>query len=320
MIELIYQIKHKVVINLSISKVIFDTFKLDVFSVKDAYELFPETAKETVRARIYDNLNNLFNRVSRGKYECLINESDSILINDSGREMTSISNESIDCIITDHPWLDKKSNRGGNRSFANYDAFSYTQEDFDEKFRVLKKGHFLVEFLPSENANNYEYLYEIKQMAKKAGFEYYSKIPWVKGTFVSNTGRNSKNSEDVMFFTKGKAMCLRPDAKKNKQDGTLNNFMSGAKKMLPTCFNFQPPTKANKIHQSEKPIDLIREILTYISNINDIILDQFAGSGNSLIASVKNGCKAIGFELNKEIFLKAKDNISNNDVNCLSIN
>ena len=36
-----------------------------------------------------------------------------MLINGEGRDLSFLSDQSIDCIITDHPWLDKKSNRGG---------------------------------------------------------------------------------------------------------------------------------------------------------------------------------------------------------------
>lgn len=38
----------------------------------------------------------------------------------------------------------------------------------------------MVEVLPAENENNYEYLYQIKQYAKEAGFVYYSKVSWKK--------------------------------------------------------------------------------------------------------------------------------------------
>ena len=47
-------------------------------------------------------------------------------------------------------------------------------------------------------------------MAEKEGFKYYAKVTWKKGTFVSNTGRKAKNSEELMIFSKGKARCLRP--------------------------------------------------------------------------------------------------------------
>lgn len=80
----------------------------------------------------------------------------------------------------DHPWLDMKSNKGEMRDFALYDCFRYTLKDFKEKARVLIDGCFLVEVLPAENENNYEYLYQIKQYAKETGFVYYSKAPWEK--------------------------------------------------------------------------------------------------------------------------------------------
>ena len=131
-----------------------------------------------------------------------------MLVEGNGRDLSAIQDEEIDLIVTDYPWEDKKSNRGGNRNFVSTyeeETFRYTLEDFKEKARVLKDGAFLVEFLPAENENNFDELYRIKKLAQEAGFQYYAKVSWKKGTFVSNTGRKSKNTEDVMIFSKGKA-------------------------------------------------------------------------------------------------------------------
>ena len=49
-----------------------------------------------------------------------------------------------------------------------------------------------MEFLPEENGDNYEYLYQVKAMAKESGFEYYAKVAWRKGTIVANTGAEGK--------------------------------------------------------------------------------------------------------------------------------
>ena len=35
------------------------------------------------------------------------------LMEGDGRVLSMLQEESIDCIITDHPWLDKLSNKGG---------------------------------------------------------------------------------------------------------------------------------------------------------------------------------------------------------------
>ena len=71
-----------------------------------------------------------------------------------------------------------------------------------------------MEFLPEENGENYGYLYQVKQLAKEAGLQYYAKVAWKKDSFVANTGRKSKNTEEIAFFTKGKARNMRPDPKK----------------------------------------------------------------------------------------------------------
>lgn len=264
----------------SLKKSIAQEFKgSKQFSLFDAYESFPEKPHETVRARIYDGLGIEFERVKKGVYRVVQDDTQCLIIEGDGRDLSFIEDESVDAIITDHPWLDKKTNKGGSRNFATYDCFKYEQKDFDEKARVLKDGAFLVEMLPAENESNFEYLYELKKMAQKAGFQYYSKVPWTKGTFVSNTGRKAKNTEDMMFFTKGKPRKLRPDKQRGVIDGVPTRYMSGAAGMLPTTFNVQAVPRKQQISQSEKPVNLVEQILEFISLPGEWILDQFAGSG-----------------------------------------
>jgi site-specific DNA-methyltransferase (adenine-specific) len=218
----------------------------------------------------------------------------------NGRDLSFIEDESVDAIITDHPYDIKASNNGGDRHFATYDCFCYTQEDFNEKARVLKPGCFLIEFLPEENADNYEYLYQIKQMAKAAGFKYYSKVAWKKGDFISNCGRKSKNTEDVMIFSKGEPRALRIDAKKDKAEPGIKHFMKGTSGMLPTSFDYAKPSKKDMIHQAEKPVELLEAILEYTTKENELILDQFAGSGALGEAAQNKKRKCILIELSDE--------------------
>ena len=191
-----------------------------------------------------------------------------------------------------------------------YDTFRYTIEDMKEQARVLKDGGFMVQILPAENENNWKYLYEIKEMLEEVGVKYYSKVPWKKGDFVSNTGRKSKNTEDVMIFTKGKARNLRLDKKKMKAEGGLH-YMSGTATMLPTEFDFQPTHIKKRIHQAEKPVELYQEVLKYITKEGETVLDMFAGSGNLGVAAIKENRKAILIEIIEENVKKIKDNIEN---------
>lgn len=391
----------------SIQMTLFDYFMdSEQFTLKEAIETVKqvkEVKDASIRGRIYEGIDNgIFERVAKGVYTVKRKNLDGkenvcMVVQGNGRDLSFIADNSIDALITDHPYKLDKSLKGGNRDFANYESFQYTQKDMDEKFRVLKEGCFLVEFLPEENSDNYKYIYQIKEMAEKAGLEYYSSVPWKKGEFVANTGRKAKNTEQVVLFTKGKARslkldmkkigkdiekpvvityhnytpdttvnnCNEPDAYNNYKDGitvelhlivsakdktrvlkTLdtawNNwlsgdydisignyliewlsktginffdvdsqefnkkdyFMSGTNGMLPTVFDVSPVEKKEKIHQAEKPLELLEQIIEFVSKPNEKILDQFAGSGVVGEAALNKGRDSVLIEKNEETYRK----------------
>lgn len=293
-----------------IANIIYNCFKQEEsFTLKDAYNHNTDKPKETVRARIYEKIGTLFERVGKGIYKTVAGDETCILIEGDGRDLSMLEDNSIDCILTDHPWLDEKSNKGGSRSFSDYDCFRYTLEDFKEKARVLKDGCFLVEILPSENENNYEYLYEIKKYAKECGFIYYSKVAWKKGCFVSNTGRKAKNTQDVMIFSKGKARPMRIDKKKTVYTGEIS-YMSGCSGMLPTMFDVQPVSKKERIHQSELPVSLCEQILEFVTYEGEVVLDSFAGSGAVGEAALNKKRNCILIEILRENIDKIKERFS----------
>ena len=313
------------------------------FTTKEAEKLATNRLgvnAESVRARIYEGVaKGIFEKLSRGVYRVKKDAPDSsecLLINGDGRDLSYIENDSIDGIVTDHPYDLSKTLDGGNRHFATYDRFRYTERDFAEKYRVLKDGCFLVEFLPEESADNYEYLYQIKEMAKKAGFKYYAKVPWKKGSFVANTGRKAKNTEDVVFFTKGEPRALKLDTKKNiataKAHGVYDkkfdsyslrdvliennlevSFMKGTDGMLPTMFDVQPRSKKEKVMEAEKPVELLEEIIGYISRPYEVLLDQFTGSANFLLACLNTNRYGMGIEADSDIIRKSIKNINNQE-------
>lgn len=288
---------------MSIITNLIDVFKNTQFTLKQAYSVNPDVNPESVRARIYENLGISFEKVQKGIY--ITKEKDCLIIEGNGLNLSAIEDNSIDSIITDHPWSDKKANTGGNRNFANYDCFEYSLKDFEEKARVLKPGSFLCEIIPAETETNYEYLYQIKKMAKEAGFEYYAKVPWKKGSFVSNTGRKAKNMEEILIFSKGKARALKPDKQRGLDaNGNPTRYMSGTNGMLPTMFDIQPPAKKDVIAQSEKPVALIEQLLEFVTKENEIVLDQFAGSGVVGEACINKNRKCILIEKQKILIEK----------------
>lgn len=176
----------------------------------DCVKKVKEVKEPSIRARIYEGIEKgVFERVAKGVYTVTRkNENEEevtcMLVQGDGRDLSFLKDNSVDAIITDHAYSLKKSLKGGNRDFAKYECFQYTQEDFDEKYRVLKKGHFLVEFLPEENGENYGYLYQVKQLAKEAGLQYYAKVAWKKAVLWQIPGENQKTRKRSLSLRKEK--------------------------------------------------------------------------------------------------------------------
>lgn len=97
---------------------IFNCFKdSDSFSLQEAYRQNADKPQETVRARIYEKIGVKFERVAKGVYRTIdCEEEQCVLIEGNGRDLSMLKDNSIDCILTDHPWLDTKSNKGKARS------------------------------------------------------------------------------------------------------------------------------------------------------------------------------------------------------------
>lgn len=70
----------------------------------------------------------------------------------------------------------------------------------------------------------------------------------------------------------------------------------------------------NKLHEAEKPVELLKEFIELSSNENDVILDCFMGSGSTGIACKNLNRNFIGIELDKNYFEIAKKRIEKVEV------
>lgn len=64
-------------------------------------------------------------------------------------------------------------------------------------------------------------------------------------------------------------------------------------------FNYSPVPAQQKVHPTERPIDMMKDIYETFSFTGSRVLIPFLGSGNGLIAAHQAGMSGIGFELTK---------------------
>ena len=225
--------------------------------------------------------------------------------------MKDIPDKSIDLIVTDPPY---KIISGGvtkiptgnepsgifNRREKRKDwsdnarsgkLFNHNEIRFEEwlpdVFRVLKeKSHF---YVMCNDRNMQEMLNE----CEKVGFKLVNILVWKKNNCTPNR-YYMKNSEFILLFRKGGAR-------------TINN--AGSKQ----CMEI-PNIIGNKLHPTEKPVELMEIFINNSSNPNDTVLDPFIGSGTTGVACKNLNRNFIGIELDDKYFEIAKERIETHKV------
>jgi site-specific DNA-methyltransferase (adenine-specific) len=78
-------------------------------------------------------------------------------------------------------------------------------------------------------------------------------------------------------------------------------------KMIFNCIDWPRDNESEKIHPTQKPVDLLKTLISIFTDEGDVVIDPVAGSGSTLIAAERLGRKAYGFEIKKEFHTKASN-------------
>jgi len=80
-------------------------------------------------------------------------------------------------------------------------------------------------------------------------------------------------------------------------------------------WNFDRVSGKSQLHQNQKPIDLLERCIEYHSQVGEVILDPFMGSGSTGVACINTNRKFIGMELEQKYFDIANKRIKEVSVN-----
>ena len=78
--------------------------------------------------------------------------------------------------------------------------------------------------------------------------------------------------------------------------------------------------RRNRLHPTQKPVDLLEYLIKTYTNENEIVLDFTMGSGSTGVACINTNRKFIGIELDDNYFNIAKKRIENAQNNKININ
>lgn len=216
--------------------------------------------------------------------------------------LKTIPDNSIDLVLIDPPYeVSRDTNfKNGDLKGDNRDRFRVSMNfgDWDnnfsgldivckEAYRVLKKGGTFICFYD---------LWKITTLHKyleNAKFKQMRFIEWIKTNPVP---LNSKTN----YLTNAREIALL-GVKVGKP--TFNSEYDSGIYKYPICHD------KGRFHPTQKPIELIEDLIKKHSNEGDSILDCFSGSGTTAIAAVDLNRDFYGCEIDNTYYNKSVDRI-----------
>ena len=165
--------------------------------------------------------------------------------------------------------------------FENIPKFSEWLTDI---YRVLKPQSHCYLMINSRN------LKEVQIEAEKVGFKFCNLLVWVKNNQTPHKFFMSR-TEFILMLRKGKERYIN-------NLGTSNVFT-------------YPNIMGNKFHPTEKPVELMRDLIVNSTNEGDKVLDPFMGSGSTCLACKQTNREYYGIEINEKYYNIAQKRLEN---------
>lgn len=221
------------------------------------------------------------------------------LMNDDAiKTLKSLKSECIDLIVTDPPYKVTARGNAGNSGGMMQKKLSMQGKIFEhndvkpieyipEFYRILKDGSHC--YIMTNHVN----LQEILNVATECGFKFIKSLIWNKGNKIMGQYYMSQ-FEYILFFRKGKG-------KKINKCGTADILNVPNKKTK--------GEDGKNLHDTEKPVELMKILVENSSQENEIVLDPFMGIGSTGMACKELRRHFLGIEIDEKYFNIAKERI-----------
>jgi site-specific DNA-methyltransferase (adenine-specific) len=219
-----------------------------------------------------------------------------LLNDDAFTALKEMESNSFDGIITDPPYASGGFTRAqrvrptaqkycDNEKYPNFEGEMQDQRAWKEWLyiilkegrRITKEGGILAVFI------DWRQLPALTDVIQWAGWQWRGVVVWDKKNARPQMGRFRQQSEYIVWASNGSL-------------STKRNVP-----VLPGVFSYAMPQKQKRYHQTQKPLELMEEIIK-ICEPGGKILDPFMGSGTTIEAAVNMGYEAVGIEMTREYY------------------
>lgn len=209
--------------------------------------------------------------------------------------LPTIKDGSVDLVLIDPPYeISRETNfQSGEPSGTDTDRFrvsmDFGQWDYGfsdlktvikELYRVLKTSGTIICFYDLWKITT------LKEYFEDAGFSQLRFIEWVKTNPVplnSKTNYLTNAREIAVVAVRGGTPKF-----KSEYDNGIYSY--------PICHD------EDRFHPTQKPVELVRDLILKHSDDGDLVLDCFSGSGTTAVASIITNRNFVGCEIDKNYY------------------
>jgi site-specific DNA-methyltransferase (adenine-specific) len=198
-------------------------------------------------------------------------------------------------------WYVDGDNKNGESALAGATFF-----DTDKDFRIPEYMAFCSKMMipePKERGKapamiifcSFEQQFMLIEEAKKYGLNNYINLVFRKNFSAQVLKANMRivgNCEYGLVFYRDK----------------LPKFNNNGN-MVFNCFDWPRDLGAEKIHPTQKPVQLLERLIEIFTDEHDVVIDPCAGSGSTLLAAKNLNRAAFGFEIKKEFVKLAREEL-----------
>ena len=216
-------------------------------------------------------------------------------------------------------WYKGGDNKNGESKLAGKSAFN---SDFN--FNLYEYFHFCSRMLVKDDTKpiprgrssnspcmivfcSFEQMPTLIDAGKKHGFVNY--IPLV---FIKNYSPQVLKANMRIVGATEYALVLYRDRLPKFRNGVQvdenGKNIRGTGRMIFNWFDWEKDGKEiPKIHPSQKPVATLKKLIEIFTDEGDVVIDPCCGSGSTLRASYELGRSAYGFEIDRNFYTRAKD-------------
>lgn len=215
----------------------------------------------------------------------MVNDNIKLYQGDYLEAIRGIEDNSVDLVIIDPPYgIDFRSNYRKEKyaKIANDSRLDFLDDMFGDLNTKLKDNTHIYCFCSWHNV-------DIFKQAFEKHFKLKNILVWEKNNTSMGDlqGSYAPKHEFILFGHKGRRLrngFRYPDVLKANRTG-------------------------NKLHPTQKPVDLLEILIKQSSEEGEVVLDCFMGSGSTGVACVNTNRKFIGIELDEKYYNIAKERI-----------